>query len=545
MGRNMWYCMVAHAFGELDRAQEFGVDSLILEFEYSEDIPSHGWHLAFDDLALYTAIPGLQKSGKARELTLRLHEHMNKLIYEAARKNIDIYVAGPDVSYRHETMAQFPELSDPARDLMYDLTATRLREIYDALPGLAGIKPYMDEGNLNINNIESDVPPSERMQRLITSLLDVSRSKKRTLIVSTFTLMPHQLNAITGALKKIPLDKHLIVDNYICPGDWGRICLKNPGIGDVGGHPELISFDYCGEVWGQSVIPLCQARLISDGIKYAESKGAKVDGIAGYTTWTGRTLGSLNESTVYAASVLAKNHAADPDQLVIDWATQKYNSKAAPFVAAALGNTFETVIKSWNDLSFWVQEYPKSEIADIYWYVRSLHNESLAIWDESQRYNERLLHYPTEETITAVVSEKDEAIILANKSIAEIEKSKPYLSENDYLEIRRYFDRELIMCRFFRAYSEAFYRTRMWYIGDRSQEAAVRHILCMMSDIINELEQNPDPDFWICTSERIHLCVSQIEDVLNGNPWPDSVEFGSIEEWNNQLKRWGYPISCN
>ena len=542
MGWDLWHCQAASAFDIMDRAHEFDVDGLILEFGYSDDLPSHGWAFAFEDLALYEGIPGLEKTGEERDFVLRARSSVKRIIDEAAARGMNVYIMCPELSFWKKTFEKFPELTDPAQDMMYDLPAQRLAEIYDALPGLAGIKLYLDEGEININDLESPVPPTERMYRLLSAMLDMCREKDRTLILATFTLMPHQAEAIADAIRRIEPCEHLVVDQYPCPGDWGRIRIDNQLIGNIGGHKEQISFDYCGEVWGQSVIPLCQASFIRQTLNAVRQKSANVIGISGYITWGGNALGTPNESSIYAASRIIKGDTREPREIVLEWAQKKYGIQAAPFVVSALERTWDIVLKSWNDLGFWVQEFPKSELADIAWYNWSLCWESLAIWDQSYRDTERMLFYPTEETVAAVTAEKDEAVRLSQEALTEIEKTKPFLPEAEYAILLRYFERELLLCKVFRAYSEGYYRTRMWYTGDKSQESGVREQIIRMRILADEIEVMNDPEFWICRHERVRKCARQLEEVLEGAGWPKVAEGYSVEAWNEQLRNWGYPV---
>ncbi len=540
---NHWHCMAGDALGLIDRAREFGVDGLILEFAHSNNLPTHGWNWSFDDLALYDGIAGLRKTGEAREFTLRCREGVARIIREAGSKGIRVYVMGPELSFRPEALRKMPDLLDPAKDLMYQLPAKRLAEIFDALPGLAGIKLFLDEGEVNINEIDSPVPPVDRVHRLITSMLEVCRQKDRALIVTTFSLMPHQANAIREALLRIPPDEHLVVDNYVCPGDWGRIRLFSPMIGNVGGHPEQINFDYCGEVWGQSVVPLCQARFIKESLDRARRRGANVAGISGYITWIGNALGTPNESSVHAASRIAAGDAREPDEIILEWAERRYGAEAAPAVASALAQTWDIVMKSWHDLGFWVHELPKSEIADIGWYNLSLHMESLAVWDESYRETARMLQNPTETTVAAVVAEKDEAVRLARQALAEVHWQVPWRSDSDYQELRRFFEREHIMCQIFRAYSEGFYRTRMWYGGDTSQEHLVCRRVHDLRHLADQLETELDEGFWICRPERVRTVARELEEILEGAAWPNPTYEGlTADEWTERYRKLGYPV---
>lgn len=546
MYRNFWHCMATTAYDLLDHAPKFDVDGLILEFDFSDDLPSHGWNWAFEDLALYDGVPGLEKTGEERSFALRMRESVNRIIDKASSKKIDVFLMGPELSCSYDALSKYPELSDPASDMMYDLPAQRLAEIFDALPKVAGIKVYLDEGMLNINDVRSSVDPSERMYRLFTSLLDVTREKDRIIIITTFTLMPHQMKAITDALKRIPPNKHLIVDNYVCPGDWGRIKLANPAIGNVGGHRELMSFDYCGEVWGQSVIPLCQAGLMTASWHGALAAGVEMYGLSGYISWHngGQALGTLNESSIYAGQKITRAGAGDAGEIVLEWASGRYGSKAATFIASALAKSRDIVMKSWHDLGFWVQELPKSEPADIAWYNWSLHWESLAIWCKSYRPLEKMLFYPTDETVERVTAEKDEAITLVREAIADVERAKPFLSDSDYQALSRYFERDLMVCRFFRYYSEAFYRTRMFYSGDNSQEQSARAAVKGMLSVADEIESMNDDGFWICRPERARFCASQIDAVLNGSDWPEvsDDDDSNVDKWNQQLAEWGYEV---
>ena len=399
---NLWHTMSHTAEGILPHARQMGATGLILEARGGYEPMACSWNMVFHTLALYDWDARLAKRGAEREAALQYRAELESFCKSAADQGLSVYQMSAELSLTQDIMAARPELMDPDAPHLYEFVGRRFEEIFTACPHLSGVKVYLDEGSAVLPELPGARPAAERIRLLIHSILSACEKHDRKLILCTFTLMPHQFKAITDALKATPPSKHLIVDNYVCPGDWGRITLTNPAVGDCGPHPELVSFDYCAEVWGQSIVPFVQARLMADRISHARERGARIAGLAGYVTWAqlsgpkgeGSAIGSVNEVNVHVARSICETGELDVQAPVREWAEATYGPELAPGLTPILLRQQDSHLAAWQLLGFWVLEWPKSRMPDLSWYDYSLHWESLAIWDRSYAEIERQLFHP-------------------------------------------------------------------------------------------------------------------------------------------------------
>jgi hypothetical protein len=257
-----------------------------LEFEPNPDQPGRSWNTFLDDLAFEDQAPKVAKQGKARQNVESLRANIAGITKEAQAHKIDAYLMGTEFSFPPGMLAAYPEAGDANSEFVRRFLETRLEEFLHALPQAAGVVPYTDEPSDLILYELKQVDRRAALKRLLELYLNVCQRNGRRFIVTTFVnYNAEKMDILLSTLKQIPPSGSLLIDNYACPGDWGLIKLLNPGIGDVGGHPEFLTFDYRGEIWGQGNLPLCQAKLLRDRLRSAHQKGAKVTGINGYVSW--------------------------------------------------------------------------------------------------------------------------------------------------------------------------------------------------------------------------------------------------------------------
>ncbi|MDO8586583.1 MAG: hypothetical protein Q7T82_06040 [Armatimonadota bacterium] len=319
---NTWHAMADSAESLLPQARDMGATGLILEWRPGAGPLTGKWHNTFHSHCLYDWDPRFAKRGEERDAALRSQAALEMLCKQAHAQGLSTYMMGSELNLTQEMADAMPELKDPDGPELYILAGRRFEEIFAACPHLTGILLYLDEGDIVIQELPGDRPPAERIRLLLESAIQVCEKFGRKLIVTTFALMPHQAKAITDALKSVPPSPSVFVHNYACPGDWGRIALTNPAVGNCGPHPEFVAFDYCGEIWGQSVVPFVQARLIAERVAYARERGAQIAGLTGYVTWAdldegavyaGSAIGSVNEVNLHVARRIAETGRLEPE----------------------------------------------------------------------------------------------------------------------------------------------------------------------------------------------------------------------------------------
>jgi len=484
--------MTSHARDALKHASSYPVNAMILEFEPNPEQPGREWNTFLDDLAFDDSLPKVAKRGKARQNVEKLRANIAGIIDGAKARNVDVYLMGTEFSLAPGMVQAYPEAADTRSELLWRFLESRLEEILRALPGAAGIVLYTDESSDFILYELKQVDRRAVLKRLLMLYHDVCRRNGRRLIVSTFVNYDRErMDILLSTLRQIPASDYLVVDNYICPGDWGLIELLNPAIGAVGEHQEFLTFDYTGELWGQGNMPLCQARLIRDRIQAARQRGAKLVGINGYVSWYSQSIfGTPSTINLDVARRILEDPTQDPETLVKSWLRRRYGEAAATYLASAFLTSFDVATRSIQTLGFWVSEAPKSAFPDPVWIDFSLRTESLAVWDESYKDLENRLTHPGAAVLKKVIEEKDSAVALATRAMDEVERSKAVLSATDYEELHRQFLLGLFVARAYRIYMELYLRFRMWDQSGRGEVPAEIPVLRRsLRHLITEMEK--------------------------------------------------------
>jgi hypothetical protein len=147
--------------------------------------------------------------------------------------------------------------------------------------------------------------------------------------------------------------------------------------------------------------------------------------------------------------------SVDQKALFRDWVEKRYGKEAAPYVVSALSRTFDIVNKSYFALGFWYTNHSflnsYNDTRDSFWLWSS------AKWDKRQKTLERALLNPTPLILNKVIAEKDEAVRLAELSVGDIERAKPYLSSRDYAKLKDLMEREKAMAEVWREHARTFF----------------------------------------------------------------------------------------
>jgi hypothetical protein len=517
-----WQTMTSHARDAIKHASSFPVNAMILEFEPNPQQPGREWNTFLDDLAFDDFLPKVAKHGKARQDVEKLRTNIAGIIDEAKARNIDVYLMGTEFSLAPDMLRAYPEAADTRSELLWRFLESRLEEVLRSLPGAAGIVLYTDESSDFILYELKQVNRGAVLKRLVKLYLDVCRRNDRRLIVSTFVNYDRErMDILLSTLRQIPASDYLLVDNYVCPGDWGLIGLVNPAIGAVGHHQEFLTFDYTGEIWGQANMPLCQARLIRDRIQAARQRGARLVGINGYVSWyTQSIFGTPSTINLDIAPQLFEDPSQDPEALVKNWLQRRYSKAAADYLAPAFLASFDVATKSIQTLGFWVSEAPKSAFPDPVWIDFSLRTESLAVWDRSYTDLEDRLAHPDAAVLRKVIREKESAVTAARKALDDVEEAKAVLSTADFEQLHQQFLLELDVARAYRIYMELYLRFRMWDQGGRGE--VPREMLDLRQSLLRliaEMETRSSDSPVFCP-KSLAESLDELDRFLEGETFP-------------------------
>lgn len=352
---------------------------------------------------------------------------------------------------------------DLFKDGKVDLDAPKLWEFvsgkYDRFfrlcPAVDGLVLTMQETAQSIyhdNKVASSLGPEKRVAKLIDDMAAVCKRFGKDLFVRTFSYEPSELQYILGGLAACKSD--VIVMSKCVPHDWQPYYPYNPAIGNVGGKRQIVEFDLGHEFTGLSTIPYICLDYVKRHLDYDVSRGA-VGAVFRVERLKWRAVDTPNQAVIDVSTRLLLDPSADPRELYREWLAERYSREAVPYLYSAFTRTPEILEKGLFVLGFWVTNHSRLPSYD--YAKRSLHGRTTAKWDPSTQPIEQILHHPTAETIGKIAAEKDEALRLADASIADVESARPHLSESQYASLIDLFRRERAMVIVWKAAMEVIF----------------------------------------------------------------------------------------
>ena len=326
---------------------------------------------------------------------------------------------------------------------LWEFVRGKYDKLFALCPNLDGLVLTMQETAMSIyheKSVSSAKPPEKRVAELIDNLASICRPRGKNLFVRTFSYEPEELRYIQEGLKLSKSD--IFVMTKCVPHDWQPYYPYNPAIGDVGGKPQVVEFDLGHEFTGLSTVPYINIDYLKNRLDYAIRKNA-IGAVIRVERLKWHAMDTPNQADIYIFTRMLLDPTADPHKLYKEWLAKRYGEKAVPHLYSAFMRTQEIVDKTLFTLGFWITNHsllPSYEYAD-----GSLHKRTTAKWDQSYEKTEQELFNPTPATIAKIDAEKDAALTLVSKSIRDIEKAKPFLEPEDYVDLSDLFQREKAM----------------------------------------------------------------------------------------------------
>lgn len=345
------------------------------------------------------------------------------------------------------------DIDDPK---LWEFVRGKYDRLFKLCPGLDGLVLTMHETAMSIYNdgkVASAIPPEKRVAKLIDNLDVVCKSYGKTLFVRTFSYEPNELRYIQQGLRECKSD--IIVMSKCQPHDWQPYYPHNPAIGDVGDHRQIVEFDLGYEFLGLSTIPYIDLGYLKGRLDYGISKGI-VGAVLRIEREKWRAVDTPNQANIDVFSKMLLSPTADPRKLLANWIADRYGEKAVPYLLPAFERTFETVNKSYFVLGFWATTN-HSMISSYKSAMELLHWVTTAKWDASYKSVEQELFNPTSATLRKIDTEKDEALRLADLSLAEIERARTVLKPEDYAQLSDLFQRERAMALVWKPVAQVVY----------------------------------------------------------------------------------------
>lgn len=338
----------------------------------------------------------------------------------------------------------------------WEAIQAKYTKLLDLCPGIDGVVITMSEGSVGIwydTKVTSSLPAPDRIAKLIDTIDTVCQEHGKDLFCRTFAYTPGDIKVIQDGIKLCKAD--VIAMPKCVPHDWQPFFPFSPEIGDFNGKRFVVEFDLGHEFTGQSKIPYINIDYMKRHLDYDISRGTsgavfRVERNDCYA------LDTLNQAVIDVSTRLLIDPLADPHKLYQWWLQDRYPAEAVPHIYSALMRTQDIVEKGLFTLGNWVSDHSR---LPNYRYAKSHLTECpTSYWDPSDKWIQltQQLQNPTAATIRRVTEEKDDALSLANASLADLEQAKPYLTPEDYTYLTNHLQREKAMVEVWKAAMEVF-----------------------------------------------------------------------------------------
>jgi hypothetical protein len=429
-------------------------------------------------------------------------DYLCRVIDLAARQGTGVWLENKELSF-HEIFLEFhPELTKgaalcPNEPFWWDFLAAKYTELFEDLPGIAGIitAPGTGESRLSAAASRCDCPlcrAATRPQwyaRLIGAMHAPIRAAGKQLAVRDFVFARAAHEELAEAIERLPAD--IIVSLKNTPHDYYPTFPDNPRLGRVGAHRQWIEYDCMGQYFGWGVAPAIMIDDIARRLAAAEAAGA--EGAVFRTDWESldgnSAFHSPNLVNLHAGAALALDAATPRAAIWQSWLAEggmlEPGADPAPVVAWAedvLGGSWEATRRACYALGCVFSDstnYPVS-LEHAFWLAEE--KNSLADWDATKAN----ALAPTEAVARAVMVEKDAAVRLAAAALTRAANRPEGLTPAAHADILARLDCFLRYVRGFRAVGHALILARVLLEGQPGgfRDETERGLSAAMADLL-------------------------------------------------------------
>lgn len=374
--------------------------------------------------------------------------YINKVIREARERGIDFYLETKEIWFVDELLELVPDLRNadgsicPSNPFWWRFLDIKMRELLDAVPGLAGIivSPGTRESKVTISTNGCSCPrcaaydPLDWYADLLSALYKPLAEHGKTLAVRDFSYTADQQSRMIAAAARC--SDQVVISLKNTPHDYYPTFPDNPRIGNTDGLRQWVEFDTWGQFFGMGFFPVSVAEDMQKRMRHCLDSG--VEGITLRTDWEVLTeasaFNSLNLFNVIAGAMLAQNVDLDLDDAYAAWAEHGLvsalhsQSSLPPAVVPAATDAVPS-LKAFMKASWAVMEkaayvrghlfHEDDQYADTvdkaFAMMVDIHGR-----DEWEPGASRLLD-PTDDNLAAIFAEKEEAMAEV-KALADVLK---------------------------------------------------------------------------------------------------------------------------
>jgi hypothetical protein len=346
-------------------------------------------------------------------------------------------------------------------------------------------------------------PVPERIRKIAALLHDVLARHKKQLILRNFFYEPEEMEYLREALPSLPDD--IIVMSKDTTHEFHPFYPWDPLHGAVGKKRQIIEIDLGVEKAWSSRGAYAQTDYIRRVVQHAREKG--LTGLVGRARmqWD-QPFEDTHEVNLYAFSRYLKNPDLTVDGVLREWAAKRYGTRAAPYVAAALGRSEWIQHHGRWHLEYWLTKSIGSEWGDYQYYYSRVRARGRSKWsgDAADKALEEKLYHPDDETFRRLVAEKDQVIAQVRAAQADLRGAARYLTAAQLAPLVEDFaflqDAALLQREWIRAY----FGLRLFM--DQPTDARRAFVLEALDDL-ERVERTPGVTYGLdpATGRRYHV----------------------------------------
>jgi hypothetical protein len=178
-----------------------------------------------------------------------------------------------------------------------------------------------------------------------------------------------------------------------------------------------------------------------------------------------------HEVNLYAFSRFLRDPTLGTQQVLRDWAAQRYPAQAVPYLVSALARTEAINHKGRWHLEYWVTKEIGREWADYAYIYSRVLQRSRYKWTKSpaDRELEERLYHPDEATLRRVIAEKDRVVAEVRASQGDLRQAARYLTPEQLAPLREDFRFLLDAALLQREWVRAYFAQRMFIDAPSAQ----------------------------------------------------------------------------
>lgn len=230
--------------------------------------------------------------------------------------------------------------------VLYRFITGKCTEFLERFPVIQELVLTLTETNFVVSQRPfCDIPPVERIRRILQAVADATEPLGRRLVVRPFSAVRADEIYVREAMDQLQA-KNVSIMYKTEPGDWNPFLPDEPSIGSFRRYEIRTETDAGAEYYGQADFPCCYARFIRKRLESAIHKGATVCSIRVDRGSTHNAFGHpLNEVNVMAPTRWVLQPGRDLDSYWRDWWKERYGA-AVPAPVDVLERTFEVIQKT-------------------------------------------------------------------------------------------------------------------------------------------------------------------------------------------------------